>query len=264
MSRFPELSGFRWGMSLSEIKKSTKFSLQERVSESQYIELGNFDAKPCLYHFSFFENGLKSVVIKMELSKEETLQVKERFIRLYGKPTIYDPGKNVYQWKDNSQEATIAILSDPTTNMLIGFRQIITVSSGSKYGPDKLSSLQGVFLGMSLVDLQKMPHFKPLVKVSEEIYKTHTFFNSRASTVTFVFRNGILKVIGLDFAIEDASKNEINRLFSDNKEFLISKYGPPTYENRDIPSLIWKEGNFNTMFRWLENDRSFVLYFNEE
>jgi len=264
MSRFGELANLRWGMSLSEIKKSTKFLLQERVSESQYIETGEFDAKPCQYSFSFFDNGLKSVVIMMKLSKEDILKVKKRFIRLYGKPTIYDPGKNAYQWKDNQQEATIAILSNPTTSMLIGFRQIMTASSGLRYGPDKLSSLQGVFLGMSLVDLQKMPHFKPLVKVSEEIYETHTFFNSRPSTATFVFRNGLLKVIGLNFTIEDASKNEINRLFSDSKDFLISKYGPPTYENRDIPSLIWKEGNFNTMFRWLKDDRSSVLYFNEE
>jgi len=264
MSRFGELAGLRWGMSLSEIKKSTKFSLQELVSESQYIETGKFDAKPCHYYFSFFENGLKSIVIKMKLSKEEILQVKERFIRLYGNPTIYDPGKNVYQWKNNSQEATIAILSNPTTNLLIGFRQIITVSSGAKYGPDKLSSLQGVFLGMSIGELQKMPHLQPLVKVSEEVYKTHTFFNSRPSTATFVFHNGILKVIGLNFTIKDTLKSEINKLFSDNKEFLISKYGPPTYENRDIPSLIWKEGNFNTMFRWLKDDRSFVLFFNEE
>jgi hypothetical protein len=54
------------------------------------------------------------------------------------------------------------------------------------------------------------------------------------------------------------------KLFSEYKEFLTSKYGTPTYENPSIPSIAWKEGYFNTLFRWLEKDSSFVLFFKED
>jgi hypothetical protein len=264
MFKLEELAGLRWGISSGVIKQTTKFSLQGRVSDSQYIETGKFDAYPCQYAFTFFENGLQSVVVTMKLSKEEILKVKERFIRLNGMPTIYDPDKNAYQWKENSQEATIVIFSAPTSTMMIGLRKIEAVPSGSKYDPCKLSSLQGVHLGITISELQKMPYLQPLVKVSDQVYKTHTFFNSRPSTATFVFRNGILKAIGLDFSIENASRSEIMKLFSEYKEFLTSKYGTPTYENPSIPSIAWKEGYFNTLFRWLEKDSSFVLFFKED
>jgi hypothetical protein len=183
---------------------------------------------------------LQAVVIQVGLSVREQRGIEDEFKQAFGVPQVFDSQKGIAQWRTNDNEYSIAKAPDGSGSLIALRRVPEEVVSSCPYSPEKLSSLQGIRMKMSLEDFKRSFILAPIKQANESTCVTHLFVNQEPAVASFLFDpHSGLSVISILLPLSGGA-GTAEQSFSRHKAFLAGKYGEPTDINTAQFSAIWQ------------------------
>ncbi len=136
----------------------------------------------------------------------------------------------------------------------------------AKIAPSKLSTLQGVTLGMSKYDslLMYKKNSVPVKEVSANMSLINMRFNRRPATFIFIYSEDKLKMITVNISMVGKTDSERSKIFDSDAKFLGSKFGEPSMKDFGSMAVGWKYDVGYVIYKWVAKYQQFTLIFDGE
>jgi len=136
----------------------------------------------------------------------------------------------------------------------------------AKDAPSKLSTLQGVTLGMSKYDslLMYKKNSIPVKEVSADMVLINMRFNRRPATFIFMYSEDKLKMITVNISMVGKIDSERSKAFDSDAKFLESKFGEPSMKDFGSMTVGWKYDVGYVVYQWADKYQQFTLVFDGE
>ena len=133
----------------------------------------------------------------------------------------------------------------------------------AKNAPSKLSTLQGITLGMSKYDslLMYKKNNVPVKDVRMNMSLINMRFNRRPATFIFIYSEDKLNMITVNISMEGKPDSERSKIFDSDAKFLESKFGEPSMKDFGGMAVGWKYDVGFVMYKWVAKYQQFTLTF---
>ncbi len=237
LDRYPGIREiFHWGMSKDQIETALKNPLTD-MGGNRYqaiFSAGGYDYDAVLL---IAGEGLEAMVLRFNTAPDKFDALIGTLTGLYGKPSAVDAGKRATQWKDDVNDTGIIVSGekDGLYWVTVGLRKLKTGSVSAGLEPAKISSLDGVVLGMTkkeflkknfFFEAQKLPP-EPEMAADTEVYQASLTVNMITAVAFFEFNQDKLAYIMIYLPAEPGDKDALHKAFQDNLGFLSNIYGEP-------------------------------------
>jgi hypothetical protein len=249
LNKYPKIGKlFHWGMNVGQVEKVLNKSLLN-VRGHQYQT--NFPSGGLEFDITFMisNEGLEALVLRFYISPEKYNSLVETLKNIYGSPSGVDTDKGAVQWKDNVNDTGIMLTGEKDGLYLVtvGMRLLKSSSIANGLEPGRISSLEGVEMGMSKEDfLKKNMYFEAKLlppekgaPIDSEAYRGFLTINLIPSEAFFEFNKNKLTYIMIYVSTESGDKDALNRVFKNHLSFLSGLYGNPFIEADMMVS--WKD-----------------------
>ena len=240
LNQYPDIGLiFHWGMNKGQVETALKKPLADMGRSSYQVSFssGGIDYDATLV---IADEGLEALVLRFYIAPEKFNSLVDSLGNLYGKPSAIDTSKGAVQWKDNVNDTGVVITGekDGLYWVTVGMRLLKGVDIVDGLGPGKISSLEGVVLGMTKEDFLKKKLFfeakrlqpEPGASFGAEVYQAFLTVDLIQSEAFFEFNQGKLAYIMIYVPIETSDKDVLNKAFQEHLSFLSKIYGNPSNE----------------------------------
>ncbi len=249
LDQYPGVGGLlHWGMSVQEIEKVLNQPVAD-IGQNKYQASFLSGALKLNAVCVVADRGLEAVVLQFDILPEEYSRLVDRLKDLYGAPSGVDSEMRAIQWKDGLNDTGIAIMGekDGVYSALVGLRWLRDPVAITGLEPGKISSLEGVQLGMPREEFfGQYKHFKVEklppegdMPVNAEVYKAPLTVNLRPAEAFFEFTQGRLTFIMIYVPVRP-DDGDFEKGLNDHLGFLSGLYGSPSEESPNM--VTWNDG----------------------
>ncbi|MDP2652604.1 MAG: hypothetical protein Q8Q08_01075 [Candidatus Omnitrophota bacterium] len=255
---------FSWGMSQEQIQDALKAQL-DGIDTHKFLAKTLYNQVPVEFTFVTGEDGLMGFVMSGSFSPAQLENELDVLTGVYGQPVAQSSGPQAMQWRDSDNDVGILWEKDPSGHsaVLLMFRKIKKAAVSQKYGPDKISVFQGLYLGMSKEEFLKVFTLTKVRKLSDDMYAADITLNLAPANVVFGFQEGgVLRAMVSEILPSRDDDEAVKKEFGEFTRWMAEWYGEPT-TLKDLAAFWEEEGVSQIGYGWKEDTRSFMLIFNK-
>ncbi len=256
LDKYPEIGElFDWGMSVDTLESVLHQKLSN-VGQDKYQ--AKFPAGELSFDATFIisDEGLEGLVLQFDISPDDFFNLLDTLRAIYGEPTAVDTNKGAMQWKDTLNDTGIIISGKKNGlySIVVGLRRLRNTVSLNHLDPGKISSLEGIALGMYKdVFLKQATFFEPKklppedgMPADAEVYQAFLTINLTPAEAFFEFNQDKLVYVMIYIAMESNDGGYMAEAFKNNLNFLSVFYGDPLEKSADIS--VWYDDTIEMKF----------------
>ena len=250
LDRYPGVGElFDWGMNVQDIEKALNQPLS-KAGRDKYRAVFSSGGVEMDAICVIGQRGLEALVLQFNLTPEDFYSLLDRLREIFGEPTAVDTEKGAVQWKDGLNDTGIMMTGekDGMYSVLAGLRLLGEHTAAKGLQPGKISSLEGITLGMSKENfLNRTRYFEARESPPEAgmpadttVYQALLTFNLEKTEAFFEFNQDKLAYIMLYISKDAGDDDSMHKAFNHHLGFLSDLYGPPAQASENMVS--WNDG----------------------